>query len=153
MVVVMEKRRQGRVNRSRNDCDRPGLTSTSPRGRRTIIGAIGDRSQVDLGFLEALPGVEKVVPVLRPFKLTSREFKNDDTVVAVRDRKIGDGGIQIIAGPCAVESREKYLEVAVSVKEAGATMLRGGLSSLELRLTVFRDWKRKDSRSWPKPGN
>ncbi|NLW64213.1 MAG: 3-deoxy-7-phosphoheptulonate synthase [Syntrophomonadaceae bacterium] len=128
MVVVMERNAgKAEIEQVQERLRQAGFNIHLSQGvERTIIGAIGDRSQVDLGFLEALPGVEKVVPVLRPFKLTSREFKNDDTVVAVRDRKIGDGGIQIIAGPCAVESREKYLEVAVSVKEAGATMLRGG---------------------------
>ena len=128
MVVVMERNAgKAEIEQVQERLRQAGFNIHLSQGvERTIIGAIGDRSQVDLGFLEALPGVEKVVPVLRPFKLTSREFKNDDTVVAVRDRIIGDGGIQIIAGPCAVESREKYLEVAVSVKEAGATMLRGG---------------------------
>ena len=128
MVVVMERNAgKAEIEQVQERLRQAGFNIHLSQGvERTIIGAIGDRSQVDLGFLEALPGVEKVVPVLRPFKLTSREFKNDDTVVAVRDRKIGDGGIQIIAGPCAVESREKYLEVAVSGKEAGATMLRGG---------------------------
>ena len=128
MVVVLEGNAgKAEIEQVQERLRQAGFNIHLSQGvERTIIGAIGDRSQVDLGFLEALPGVEKVVPVLRPFKLTSREFKNDDTVVAVRDRIIGDGGIQIIAGPCAVESREKYLEVAVSVKEAGATMLRGG---------------------------
>ncbi len=128
MVVVMEKNASNEeIEQVQARLRQAGFKIHLSRGvERTIIGAIGDRSQVDLGFLEALPGVEKVVPVMKPFKLTSREFKSDDTVVTVRDRKIGDGGVQIIAGPCAVESREKYLEVAMLVKEAGATMLRGG---------------------------
>lgn len=93
---------------------------------RTIIGAIGNRTQEDMDLFETLPGVEKVVPVLKPFKLASREFSSEPTVVRVRDQVLGDGQIQVIAGPCAVEGREKFLEIALLVKEAGATMLRGG---------------------------
>ncbi|NPV91162.1 MAG: 3-deoxy-7-phosphoheptulonate synthase [Firmicutes bacterium] len=93
---------------------------------RTILGAVGDRSRISFEFLEALPGVEKVVAILKPFKLASREFKTEDTVVRIGKERIGDGGIQVIAGPCAIEGREKYLEIAQMVKEAGATILRGG---------------------------
>jgi len=81
---------------------------------------------VDLEFLEAMPGVEKVCPIMKPYKLASREFKAENSVIEVRNLKIGDGSIQIIAGPCAVEGREKLIEIALKVKEAGATMLRGG---------------------------
>ncbi|NLW45156.1 MAG: 3-deoxy-7-phosphoheptulonate synthase [Syntrophomonadaceae bacterium] len=128
MVVVMEKNASSaEIEQVQERLRQAGFKIHLSQGvERTIIGAIGDRSQVDLGFLEALPGVEKVVPIMKPFKLTSREFKPDDTVVTVGDLKIGDGGIQVIAGPCAVESREKYLEAAMLVKESGATMLRGG---------------------------
>lgn len=93
---------------------------------RTIIGAVGDRSRIDFEKLEALTGVEKVVAILKPFKLASREFKPEDTVIEVGGQKLGNGSFQIIAGPCAVEGREKFLEIALMVKDAGATMLRGG---------------------------
>lgn len=93
---------------------------------RTIIGAIGDRARAgDLG-LEAMDGVEKVVPILQPFKLASRIFKQEDSVVKVGNLAIGGEIIHIMAGPCAVESRKQLLAVAHQVKEAGATILRGG---------------------------
>lgn len=93
---------------------------------RTIIGAIGERTQATMEMFETMPGVEKIVPILQPFKLASREFKQQSSMVAVGDNMVGNGSLQIIAGPCAVEGRELFLEVALMVKEAGATMLRGG---------------------------
>ncbi len=93
---------------------------------RTIIGAIGDKTPALMELFETMPGVEKVVPIMQPFKMSSKEFQVEPSIIKVGDREIGNGEIQIIAGPCAVESREKYLEIAQLVKEAGATMLRGG---------------------------
>ncbi|GAW90984.1 3-deoxy-7-phosphoheptulonate synthase [Calderihabitans maritimus] len=93
---------------------------------RTIIGAIGDKTRLENGALEAMPGVEKVVPILQPFKLAGREFKPEDTVIQIGDIKIGGEEIQVIAGPCAVENRDQLLETAYKVKECGATLLRGG---------------------------
>jgi 3-deoxy-7-phosphoheptulonate synthase len=77
-------------------------------------------------LFETLPGVEKVVPIAQPFKMASREFKPDNSLIKVGGQMIGNGQVQIIAGPCAVEGRSKFLEVAHAVKESGATMLRGG---------------------------
>ncbi len=94
--------------------------------QRTIIGAIGEGIQENMDSFLVLPGVENIVPIMQPFKLASREFQREPTVVKAGSVAIGDGSIQIIAGPCAVESREKYLEIAAMVKESGATMLRGG---------------------------
>lgn len=93
---------------------------------RTIVGIIGDRTRA-LGLsLGAMPGVEKVIPILNPFKLASRDFQREDSRIAVGPHVIGGREIHLIAGPCAVESREQLLETAFAVKEAGATMLRGG---------------------------
>jgi len=94
---------------------------------RTIIGVIGDERPVDLNQLELMDGVEKVLQVLRPFKLPSREMHPQDTVVALNGVKIGGPEIVIIAGPCSVESREQLLETAHAVKEAGGAALRGGV--------------------------
>lgn len=94
--------------------------------QRTIIGAIGEGIQENMDSFLTLPGVEKIVPIVQPFKLASREFKSEPTVIDVNGSIFGDGSLQIIAGPCAVESRDKYLEIAALVKENGATMLRGG---------------------------
>lgn len=93
---------------------------------RTIIGAIGDKTRLSDHALEAMPGVEKVVPILQPYKLASRAYRNSPTVVKVGDLEIGGDTIQVMAGPCAVESRDQLLKSAMLVREAGATMLRGG---------------------------
>ncbi len=92
---------------------------------RTVIGAVGDRQQILQLPLEALGGVERAVPVMRPYKLVSREFRETNTVVEIRGVRIGDGSFTAIAGPCAVESRDLLFETAAAVKEAGATVLRG----------------------------
>lgn len=93
---------------------------------RTIIGAIGERTQATMDLFETLPGVEKVVPIVQPFKMASREFKQERSSIRIGKQTIGGGTVQIIAGPCAVEGRSKFMEIAQAVKEAGATMLRGG---------------------------
>lgn len=93
---------------------------------KTLIGAIGDRSRLEALDLEALPWVEKVVPILAPYKLVSREFQRDNTIIRVGEHEIGGEEIHVMAGPCSVESRSQILETAYAVKEAGATFLRGG---------------------------
>lgn len=93
---------------------------------RTIIGAIGQKTAATMELFETLPGVEKVVPIAQPFKMASREFQPDNSLIEVGGQMLGNGQVQIIAGPCAVEGRSKFLEVAQAVKESGATMLRGG---------------------------
>lgn len=93
---------------------------------RTIVGLIGDERSLSASSLEALPGVERVIPILRPYKLASRDFKKEDTIVKLDGVRIGAKDVIVIAGPCAVESRELLLEVAHAVKEAGAKILRGG---------------------------
>jgi len=104
-----------------------GLTPHLSRGvERTIIGAIGDERILLDKAIEALPMVEQVVPILKPYKLASRDFHPENTVVRVGDVRIGDRGVVIIAGPCAVESRAMVLEVARAVRAAGAHLLRGG---------------------------
>jgi len=92
----------------------------------TVIGVMGDREVIAGLPLEAFPGVDKVLPILRPYKLVSREFRNTDTVISIGPGKIGGGHFGLIAGPCSVESREQLFSAAWYVKEAGATMLRGG---------------------------
>jgi 3-deoxy-7-phosphoheptulonate synthase len=93
---------------------------------RTILGIIGDVRQLDREQLERMAGVERTVPILRPFKLASRDFRPLDTVVKVNGISIGGQQLVVMAGPCAVESREQLLETACAVKEAGARVLRGG---------------------------
>jgi len=93
---------------------------------KTIIGAIGDDRLIQKEQLLGLPGVDTVIPILKPYKLASREFKPDPTVVSVNGTKIGGDTLAVIAGPCAVESYEQVLEAAMCAKEAGARLLRGG---------------------------
>ncbi|MEX2211272.1 MAG: 3-deoxy-7-phosphoheptulonate synthase [Gaiellaceae bacterium] len=92
----------------------------------TVIGAIGERELLASLPLEGFPGVEQVLPILKPYKLVSRELNQGPSVIEVRGRKIGDGYFGFIAGPCAVESREQLLEAAEAIAAAGGTMLRGG---------------------------
>jgi len=98
----------------------------TPGKDATVIGVIGDRELLATLPLEGYPGVEPVLPILKPYKLVSREIRRDPTVLEVRERRIGDGYFGLIAGPCTVEYREQTLGTAWAVKAAGATMLRGG---------------------------
>ena len=93
---------------------------------RTIIGVIGDENKLQAEPLQAIPGVEQVLPILKPFKLASREFHQEDSVVSVGKVKIGGGSLGMIAGPCAIESEEVLDTIASQVKAAGANILRGG---------------------------
>src|SRR3954451_9410314 len=104
-----------------------GVQARVQRGREaTVIGAIGERELLATLPLEAYPGVEQVLPILKPYKLVAREVAPDPTVIDVDGRKIGQEFFGLIAGPCSVEYREQTLEAARAVKAAGATMLRGG---------------------------
>jgi len=94
---------------------------------RTIIGVIGDERPVSENVFRLMQDVEKVVRILRPFKLASRDFHPSDTVVPINDHSVGGQQVIVMAGPCAVESREQLLETAYAVKEAGAHILRGGV--------------------------
>lgn len=93
---------------------------------RTIIGAIGEKKHLAAHAIEVMDGVEKVVPILNPFKLAGREFKPTKDVVCIDDVKLGGNELVIIAGPCAVESEEQLIATAKLVKKCGAKMLRGG---------------------------
>jgi len=93
---------------------------------RTIIGVVGDDRPRDPTAYEVLPGVERVMRVLHPFKLASRDFHPENTVFRLNGMTIGGQELVVIAGPCAVESREQILETAQAVKAAGAKILRGG---------------------------
>ena len=92
----------------------------------TVLGLIGDTSKVDTELIEGLDIVETVTRISDPFKSANRKFHPDDTVIEVGDVKIGGGNFAMIAGPCSVESHDQIIEIAKSVKESGAAMLRGG---------------------------
>jgi len=94
--------------------------------KRLVIGAVGDRQVIGSLGLEAMPGVEKILPIMKPFKLVSRESKGENSLVRVKNVVIGGDDVTVIAGPCAVESREQLLTTARRVRQAGAGVLRGG---------------------------
>jgi 3-deoxy-7-phosphoheptulonate synthase len=103
-----------------------GIDAHVSKGRfRTVIGAIGDDTEIAKLPLEALDGVERVVPVLKPYKIVARESQDHPTVVEIGDTKIGGDHFAVIAGPCAVETREQTFAATKAVAKAGATVLRG----------------------------
>jgi 3-deoxy-7-phosphoheptulonate synthase len=93
---------------------------------RTIIGVIGDEDKLQAEPLQAIAGVEQVVPILKPYKLASREFHREDSVFEIKGIRVGGGHLMMIAGPCAIEGETLLLEIAERVREAGANVLRGG---------------------------
>jgi 3-deoxy-7-phosphoheptulonate synthase len=104
-----------------------GLKAHRSQGvERTVIGVIGDERLLKKEQFSLLPQVDEVIPILRPYKLASREFKPENSVIDVAGVKIGGGRLAVIAGPCSVESEEQLLTTARAVKSAGADLLRGG---------------------------
>jgi len=97
-----------------------------PGGERTSIGVLRNKGPVDASLFLGLPGVKDVIPVTRPYKLVSREFKPQDTVIPIGPTMVGNGRMTIIAGPCAIESESQALTIARRVKLAGAELFRGG---------------------------
>lgn len=93
---------------------------------KTVIGLIGDETVLRDKPISSFPGVEKVVPVFKPFKLVSSEFKKNETVLDIKGTKIGSKHTVVMAGPCSVENREMLFEIAESVYKSGARILRGG---------------------------
>jgi len=93
---------------------------------KTVIGAVGDKRLLDTRVLLDMAGVDSVIPIMKPYKMASREYKQEDTVVDVSGVSIGGKEIVIFAGPCAVENKEYFFETARYVKSAGAKILRGG---------------------------
>ncbi len=94
--------------------------------QRTVIGVIGDKTLLGDMPVEAMSGVEKTMPITAPYKLASRQFREESTIIAVNDTKIGGRKLTVMAGPCAVESTEQIVTIAKHVKNAGASFIRGG---------------------------
>lgn len=104
-----------------------GLQAHISKGvERTLVGAIGDEALLRTVPLEAFPGVENVLPILKPFKLASRDFRKENSIFTIGNAVIGGKRIAVIAGPCAVENKTLTFEIAKAVKEGGANFLRGG---------------------------
>ena len=93
---------------------------------KTVIGAIGDKRHLNTQEISTMPGVENIVPIMKPYKLAGRELKQVPTIVNVGDVQIGGNKVVVMAGPCAIENKETYIDTAKKVKEAGADILRGG---------------------------
>lgn len=128
MIIVMATRKKEDVDHVVEKIEEMGYRAHVIWGvERTVVAAVGDeRGKYRLAALEALPHVERVVPILKPFKLAGRELKDDCTIVSCGPVKIGCDHFCIMAGPCSVESREQLFETAKAVKAAGGHMLRGG---------------------------
>src|SRR5438045_1819067 len=99
-----------------------------PGAERTAIGITGNKGEVEPGTLDEMPGVQEVIRVTKPYKLVSRDMKQENTVVSFpgTDATFGGPGLAVIAGPCAIESREQAFAVAERVQRAGAQFFRGG---------------------------
>ena len=128
MVVVMESNAtEEQIQRVIHKLSELGFDVHRSTGvTRTVLGAIGDKTGIDIRDIEVLPGVREVVQITEPYKLASRTFKPEDTVVKVRDVEIGGNKVVVMAGPCAVEGRDQIMTIAEKVKKAGAHVLRGG---------------------------
>jgi len=128
VIVVMASRNEEDIQRVVKKIEHYGYRAHLIRGSdKTVVAAVGDeRGKARLQVLEALPGVESVLPILKPFKLAGREVHPDKTVVRVGDVEIGATEVVVLAGPCSVESREQLMDIAKHVSAAGARILRGG---------------------------
>jgi len=129
MIIVMEpEAHKNNIDRVISEVEALGYRAHPIFGtQRTVIACLGDeRGKERINSLASLPEVERVVPILKPFKLTSKQVRPEPSVVDVDGVKVGGKEIIIMAGPCAVESRAQIIEIAHAVKEAGAKILRGG---------------------------
>ncbi len=129
MIIVFKKgAAQQDVDNLINRIEKLGLKAMVSKGtERTIVGVIGPEDIIRLHPLEVFPGVDKVMTVLPPYKLVSREFRKENTVVKIKEGvEIGAKKIAVIAGPCSIETKSQLQQIAKSVKEAGAVILRGG---------------------------
>ena len=128
MIVVLKKGAdEEKVDALKQELTHMGLQLHLSDGVNTsLIGLVGDTTEVDAEWLSALDVVESVKRIKEPYKKANKDMHPKDTVVDIAGRKIGGGFFQVIAGPCSVETREQMTEVALDVKKAGAGLLRGG---------------------------
>jgi len=127
MLIVMDKKAtQAEIDAVVAVIEQKGYTARPiPGGERVSIGILNNKGHVDAAPFSSLPGVKDAIHVTRPYKLVSREFKPEDTVIKIGDVSVGDG-LTIIAGPCAVESESQALTIAEHVRNGGAQLFRGG---------------------------
>jgi 3-deoxy-7-phosphoheptulonate synthase len=134
LIIVMNSGADdAAIDRVVAEIERMGSKAHLSRGQfRTVIGAVGEEGALDQVHLSSLDGVEKVVPIMKPYKLASREFHEDDSVIeigggSVPKVKVGGPHAVCIAGPCAIENQEMLNKIARHVRDGGATVLRGGV--------------------------
>jgi len=128
MIIVLKNQiSENKYNAILKRIAKAGLKTHISKGtQRTIIGLIGNEQKIQPEQLLAMPGVEKVMPVLAPYKLVSREFKQESSILDIKGLKIGGAELVVMAGPCSIESEEQLMEAAEGVAKAGAQILRGG---------------------------
>ncbi len=127
LIIMRDHASQAEVDHVVERLREAGAEAHLSRGEvKTIIGVIGEREVIYALEMEGVAGVEEVVRVLKPYKLVSRDFQPEDTVIRVGNTTVGGGAFAMIAGPCSIESEEQLFATARAVKAAGATMLRGG---------------------------
>ena len=128
MIIVMQSQAtDADIEHVISRIEELGLKAHLSKGiERTVIGVIGDERLIKKDQLSLLPRVENVIPILKPYKLASRDFKEADSVVDVAGVKIGGKRIAVMAGPCSVESEDQLMATARAVKASGASLLRGG---------------------------
>ena len=128
MIIILKKDAdQGQVEGLKAWLRGHNITPHVSAGEReTLIGCVGDVAKIDIGLVQALSAVESVQRIQEPYKAANRKFHPEDSVVDCSGVRIGGGELQVIAGPCSVESVEQMTSIARSVKAAGATLLRGG---------------------------
>jgi 3-deoxy-7-phosphoheptulonate synthase len=145
MIVVMKHgATEQQIEHVKERIEQLGLRSHVIVGTElTVIAALGEKRDGAKQALETGEGVEKVVPILAPYKMASTEVKQERTLVQARDLKVGAGKVGVIAGPCSVESRGQILDIAHLVKEAGATGLRGGAFKPRTSPYSFQGMKEK----------
>jgi 3-deoxy-7-phosphoheptulonate synthase len=145
MIVVMKSgANQRQIDHVIERIEELGLRSHVIVGTdRTVIAALGEKRDGAKQALETGDGVEKVVPILAPFKMASTEVKQERSQVGANGLKVGGNRLGVIAGPCSVESREQILEIAAIVKEAGAAALRGGAFKPRTSPYSFQGMKEK----------
>lgn len=128
IVILKPDATEEQIQHIVEKADKLGLKTHISRGvERTIIGFIGPEEVLQVTPLEVFPGVETVVPVLSPYKLVSKEFKKEPSVIKITEQvQIGGNKLVVMAGPCSIEGHDSLLSVAKRIKETGATVLRGG---------------------------
>jgi 3-deoxy-7-phosphoheptulonate synthase len=127
MIIMQTDATQDEINAVVERVEGNDLQAHLSRGEeRTVIGVVGDGRMLYKDQFLHMPGVDRVIPISRPYKIASREFIPENSLFPLDGVKVGDQGIVLIAGPCSVESRSQLLETAIAVREAGAHALRGG---------------------------